>query len=551
LRVFSLFVSRPGDPAIHQIIMSILQVNGLSYTHADRTPLFGNISFAVEAGNKVAIIGPNGSGKSTLLRIIAGQLTPDSGSVAITGTVYSVPQHFGQYGGMTIAGALGIEAKLQALQAILAGDLSDRSYQALQDDWEIETRATAALEEWGLSGFELTQSMDTLSGGEKTRVFLSGFSIHRPELVVLDEPTNHLDAAARQKLYDWVVQTPAALVVVSHDRTLLNLLDTMLELGKNGLTAYGGNYEFYKEQRDNRLRALHEQVEDREKSLRAAQKTAREARERKERQDARGKGKMKKEGTPRILMKTIADKAASTAKKLGEVHTGKIETLSGELRTLRETLPEKREIKVKLGDSRLHTGKILVTAEAVNFSYGTTPLWSTPLSFQIRSGERLVIGGPNGSGKTTLLKLIFGQLEPTEGALLRADFDYLYIDQEYSLIDNRLTVYEQLESWNTRKLPEHVLKTELHRFLFPAEMWDKPCGQLSGGEKMKLLFCCLLVSNAAPDLFVLDEPTNNLDIQSLEIVTRSLREFRGTLLVISHDRYFTREIGVDQEIILF
>lgn len=538
-------------PAYHLEIMSIIQINNISYIHSDRTVLFENVSFAVGERQKMALIGANGSGKSTLLKLVATGEKPASGSVALSAKIYYVPQHFGQYNDMTIAGALGIEDKISALHAILAGDVSETHYETLQDDWAVEERAMAALAEWGLDGFRLSQPLASLSGGEKTRVFLSGIAIHEPDLVLMDEPSNHLDRASREKLYKLIREYPVAMIVVSHDRTLLNLLDTMIELGRHGVTVYGGNYEFYKEQKENELRAFQEHVADREKSLRTAQKTAREAAERKEKQDSRGEKKAVKSGTPRIMMKTLADSAAASSKKLNEVHSGKIEGISDELKSLREKIPDRREMKIKFDGSALHEGKMLVTAENINFSYDKDKLWPEPFSFRIRSGERIVIEGGNGSGKTTLLKLILGILEPSEGTVTRADnFNYIYIDQEYSLIDNILTVYEQLERYNSRNLPEHILKTELHRFLFPADTWVKPCGQLSGGEKMRLVLCCLLVSNATPDLFVLDEPTNNLDIRSLEIVRDSLRDYHGTLLVISHDRYFTEEIGVERSITL-
>jgi len=531
--------------------MSKLQINNLSYIHSDHTPLFEGVSFSVAERQKVALIGPNGSGKSTLLHLIANGEKPVSGEIAVSGKIYYVPQHFGQYNNMTIAGALGIESKINALHAILSGDLSEGYYDLLQDDWNIQERSLAALATWGLAGFGLSQPLSSLSGGEKTRVFLSGIAIHEPELILMDEPSNHLDRNSREQLYTLVQEYPAAMIVVSHDRTLLNLLDTTIELGCKGVTVYGGNYELYKEQKEIHLQALQERVEDREKSLRIAQKTAREAAERKARQDARGDKKAKQAGIPRIMLKTIADGAAASGKKLREVHAEKITGISEELKSLREQVPEKREMKVKLDNSTLHAGKILITGDSVNFSYGDKPLWAEPVSFQIRSGQRIVIEGENGSGKTTLVKLILGNLKPTTGNMTRAEnLQYLYIDQEYSLIDNNRTVFEQVQRFNDRKLPEHILKTELHRFLFPANTWDKSCSQLSGGEKMRLIFCCLMVSNSSPDLFILDEPTNNLDIQSLEIVTDALENYRGTLLVISHDRYFTQEIGIQETLTL-
>ena len=173
-----------------------------------------------------------------------------------------------------------------------------------------------------------------------------------------------------------------------------------------------------------------------------------------------------------------------------------------------------------------------------------------PISFQLKSGDRLRIEGTNGSGKTTLLKIITGQLEPQEGTLTRADFSYVYLNQEYSIIDDRNSILEQAYAFNSRNLPEHEIKIILNRYLFPAPEWDKSCRKLSGGEKMRLAFCCLMISNNTPDMFILDEPTNNLDIQSIEIITNTIKKYTGTVIAISHDNYFIREIGVDQRIAL-
>ena len=147
-----------------------------------------------------------------------------------------------------------------------------------------------------------------------------------------------------------------------------------------------------------------------------------------------------------------------------------------------------------------------------------------------------------------MLNVILGKLEPTEGCIDRAEFNYIYVDQEYSMIDNKLTVFEQVEQYNSRHLLEHELKTLLHRFLFPKETWDKTCDMLSGGEKMKLVFCCLMVSNKTPDVLALDEPTNNLDIQSMDIITSAVRNYQGTILLISHDQYFASDIGIGKHI---
>ena len=187
----------------------------------------------------------------------------------------------------------------------------------------------------------------------------------------------------------------------------------------------------------------------------------------------------------------------------------------------------------------------MVTAIEVNFGYNDQLLWKQALNFQITSGERIVIKGLNGSGKTTLIKMILGELKPRSGTMESVAVNAIYIDQDYSLINNKLNVYEQAQQFNSGVLQEHDIKIRLNRFLFTKEYWDKPCRALSGGEKMRLMLCSLTISNQAPDMIVLDEPTNNLDIQNIEILTAAINEYKGTLLVISHDEYFLKQINVE------
>lgn len=509
--------------------------------------LFENISFSLDKGKKISLIGNNGSGKSTLLQIIAGKLKAAAGEIVSPETPYYVPQHFGQYDEMTIAQALSIDEKLTALHAILAGDVSEEHFNSLNDDWGIEERALSALSSWRLPHVELSQNLSSLSGGEKTKVFLSGIEVHEPDIVLLDEPTNHLDKESRKQLYEYIRMARASVLVVSHDRALLNLVDSTLELTKNKVEAYGGNYDFYKIQKEEKLNALQEQLDEKEKELRKAKRIAREAIERQEKHAVRGEKQNQKKGVPRIVLNSLGSKSEKTLAKLKDVHSEKQDDILTEIKNLQQNLPLANELKVNFEKTNLHKGKVLVTAKEINFAYKDSPLWKDALDFQIRSGERILISGRNGSGKTTLIKLILGKLKPAVGSLVRADFSYLYVDQEYSIIDDNLTVYQQVEKFNSRHFPEHDLKMLLHRFLFNSRSWDKTCDKLSGGEKMKLVLCCLQVSNNMPDVFVLDEPTNNLDIQNIEIITSVIKSYQGTLLVISHDDVFVREVGVERE----
>ena len=541
-----------------------ISIQQISYIHPDKEVLFSDLNFAISKGQKLGLVGNNGCGKSTLLQIIAGQLSPSSGVIVRPDDLYYIPQHFGQYDSLTIAQALQIERKQQALHAILAGDVSNENFTILNDDWNIEERSISALDLWGLGQFTLSYPMNLLSGGEKTRVFLAGMDIHHPSVILMDEPTNHLDSSGRQRLYDWVEKYRSTLLVVSHDRTLLNLLPEICELEKHQINYYGGNYEFYKEQKTLMQEALQQRIEEKEKALRIARKVARETAERRDKQNVRGEKSNIKKGVPRIVLNALQGKSEKSTSKLTGVHQEKAEKLTNERNQLRGSLSPTAALKTDFNSSSLHTGKILVTAKEINFSYHSNSinndiqensiskqqLWQAPVSFQLKSGDRFRIEGANGSGKTTLLKLITGQLQPQEGTLTRTDFSYVYLNQEYSIIDDRNSILEQAYAFNSRNLPEHEIKIILNRYLFPASEWDKSCRKLSGGEKMRLAFCCLMISNNTPDMFILDEPTNNLDIQSIEIITATIKNYAGTVIAISHDNYFIQEIGVEQCILL-
>lgn len=205
-------------------------------------------------------------------------------------------------------------------------------------------------------------------------------------------------------------------------------------------------------------------------------------------------------------------------------------------------------MKFGFDHSALHKGKILFTATDINFSYNTQPLWKEHLNVQITSGERIALKGLNGSGKTTLLHIILGEVEPKTGTVYRAESKSVYIDQDYSFIDNKRSVYEQAEGFNIAALQEHEVKIRLNRFLFTKDDWDKPCSALSGGERMRLMLCCLTINNQSPDIIILDEPTNNLDIQNIEILTAAINEYRGTLMVVSHDDYFLKQVNIERTI---
>jgi ATPase subunit of ABC transporter with duplicated ATPase domains len=525
----------------------MLFLQDVAYAHPNKDSLFSDINLVINKQDKTALIGHNGAGKSTLLRILAGETAPTAGIVKTNSKLYYVPQLFGQFNEMTIAQALGVSEKINALKGILNGEVTEANLTTLNDDWSIDERCQAALSHWNLPDLDLSVKMGMLSGGQKTKVFLAGIMVHNPEIVLLDEPSNHLDTLGRTILYDYIQTTAHTLLVVSHDRTLLNLLLNVLELSKRGITVYGGNYDFYLAQKSIENDALNQDLKSKEKALRKAKDTERETMERQQKLDSRGKKKQEKAGLPTILMNTLKNNAERSTSKIKGVHAEKIESMSKDLSQLRSEISDIAKMKLDLNDSALHVGKILVTAENLNAGVNRL-LWRKPLDFQIVSGERIAIKGANGSGKTTLIKIVLGDLLPSKGNLLRTGFKATYIDQDYSFIDNHLSVYQQAQRYNTGMLQEHEVKIRLNRFLFTKEYWDKPCAALSGGEKMRLMLCSLTIGNQAPDMIILDEPTNNLDIHNIEILTNAINEYQGTLLVVSHDAYFLQRVQVEREI---
>jgi ATPase subunit of ABC transporter with duplicated ATPase domains len=527
-------------------IMFIVQ--NITYAHPNKDVLFDNINFTVNRQDKIALIGNNGAGKSTLLKILAGDLQPLSGFVKADAQTYYIPQLFGQFNDYTIGQALRVEDKLQALKEILEGNVTEANMTLLDDDWGIEERCIEALAHWQLDHLDLAQKMATLSGGQKTKVFLAGIAIHRPQVVLLDEPSNHLDAGSRAILYDYIVTTANTLVVVSHDRTLLTLLPVVYELSKKGITVYGGNYDFYKEQKALEAQAMQDDLKSKEKALRKAKEVERESMERQQKLDARGKKKQEQAGIPTIAMNTLRNNAEKSTSRMKDVHAEKVGNITQELNQMRKELPDKDKMKIGFDDSVLHSGKILITAKVLNYGYAGHMLWQQPLNFQLISGQRMAIKGGNGSGKTTLIKLILGTLQPSSGTVTCATANAIYMDQDYSLIHDNLSVYEQAQQFNAGYLQEHEVKSRLTHFLFTGPYWDKPCAALSGGEKMRLILCCLTISSQAPDMIILDEPTNNLDIQNTEILTAAINEYRGTVIAVSHDTYFLEQIGVKEAI---
>ncbi|WP_290713157.1 ATP-binding cassette domain-containing protein [Flavihumibacter sp. CACIAM 22H1] len=308
---------------------------------------------------------------------------------------------------------------------------------------------------------------------------------------------------------------------------------------------------FFEQQKQLERQAMEQAIGAAEKALRQAREIERETKERQQKLNSRGKDKQEKAGIAKIMMNSLRNSAERTSAKLKEVHTEKMQGLKEELLQRRAAKPAILSMKFDWEESGLHQGKRLFSATAMNYEYHPgQPVWKNPLNWQVNSGERWALKGNNGTGKTTLLKLLLGQLKASGGIVYRADFKAIYLDQDYSLINSKQTVFERACEFNKQGLEDHHIKNRLHRFLFEKADWEITCSSLSGGERMRLLLCCLHISQQAPDLIVLDEPTNNLDLDNLEILANAIRQYKGSLLVVSHDSRFLEDIQVTRELVL-
>ncbi|WP_249219587.1 ABC-F family ATP-binding cassette domain-containing protein [Chitinophaga sp. HK235] len=521
----------------------------MNYVHPDNEELFYDLNFILNDGEKAALVGINGAGKSTLLRIVSGKLELTSGEIISSEIPWYVPQHLGEFDTWSVAQVLGADKKLDALHAILGGDTDVQHFTQLDDDWDIENKVKKVLEKWELGNISENRLIGSLSGGQKTKAFLSAMDMNSPNLILLDEPSNHLDIKTRMKLYTMILQSKSTMLIVSHDRTLLNLMNKTLELNEKGIEVFGGNFEFYQQKKMEKVNALRARLNEQSKALKESEKKATDMAGQRAQQESKGRSAGLSNSIPRIIAGGLKNKAERSTARMLNAHEEKIATLLHNIEETKAQIQEYEILKIDIKTPELSPGKLLIDIADVNFKYSDRFLWNN-LSFQIKSGERVQIEGGNGSGKTTLLKIITRELKPFEGSYNSSAFSYFYLDQNYSMIDPKLSVYEQIQEYNKRGLEEHELKELLVYSQFKPAAFDKKCSGLSGGERMKLSLSCLLVSNQEPDLLILDEPTNNLDIRSLEVLTLAVKNFGGTLLVISHDDYFINEIGIDYRISL-
>lgn len=489
-----------------------------------------NASFHIEAGEKAAIVGINGAGKTTLLRIIMQELSADSGEVVIARgkTIGYLPQNPDITGNHTIyeevlsakAYVISLEERLRKMEEEMKSVLPEQlesfmdSYNKLHHEFEqldgytYKSEIAGVLKGLGFSEEEFTKRMQELSGGQRTRVCLGKLLVMRPDIILLDEPTNHLDIGAISWLEGFLLAYRGAVVIVSHDRYFLDkVVSKVIELDQGHVSVYPGNYSAYAGRRAQVREALLKQYYNQQREIRHQEEVI---------------AKLKSFNREKSI------KRAESREKM----LNKIERLD-------RPTEENTDIKLKL-EPRITSGNDVLSCEHLSKAYPGQQLFCD-LNFEIKRGERVALIGDNGTGKTTILKIINEMVPADHGTVtLGANVHIGYYDQEHQVLHMEKNLMEEISDAYPG-LTNTEIRNVLAAFLFTGDDVFKRVGDLSGGERGRVSLAKLMLSEA--NLLILDEPTNHLDITSKEILEQALNRYTGTVLFVSHDRYFINQVA--------
>lgn len=515
-----------------------ISLTDLTWCLPDGSPLLANIHLAFTAC-RTGLVGRNGVGKTSLLKLITGDLRPHSGQISVRGRLGLLRQTAQTRSGETVADIFGLTSALALLRRAEVGDIALDELSEI--DWSLEARILASLSRVGLDTPPETP-LEELSGGQRTRVHLAAALFTEPDFLLLDEPTNNLDRAGRDAVISFLAKWRSGAITVSHDRELLDTMDSIVELTALGVTKYGGNWTHYRAQKSLELAAAHQDLAHAEKRLADLARDTQAAAERKAHKDAAGRRNAAQGGMPRILLggRKNASEATSGAKaRLAERRRTEAEQVA---RSARERIEILQPFSISLPPTGLPNGRSVLTIDHVTIGYQPGHPIIRDLSLSITGPERLAVTGSNGSGKTTLLHLITGKLIPWSGTT-RVCSDHALLDQQVSLLDPALSIRENFLRMNPTA-HEQACRTSLARFMFRADAALQPVSTLSGGQLLRAGLACVLGGEHPPSLLILDEPTNHLDLDSIHTVEAGLRAYDGALLVVSHDEAFLSAIDI-------
>ncbi|WP_137145528.1 ABC-F family ATP-binding cassette domain-containing protein [Mycolicibacterium sp. CR10] len=518
----------------------------LSFSWADGTPLFTDLSFAVGAG-RTGLVAPNGAGKSTLLRLIAADLHPTAGVVAVEGTLGYLPQTLPLIDDRTVAELLGVAPTIEALDALdalTAGDSSEAVFAAIGEDWDIEERTRAQLDRLGLAHIALDRPLRTLSGGEVVSLGVARELLRRPDVLLLDEPTNNLDTEARRRLYSALDDFTGCLLLVSHDRVLLDRMDRIAELSHREITFYGGNFTVYQDAVEQAQHAAEGALRSAEQHLKREKRQRQQSRERAARRSGTAKRNIKDAGLPKIVAGAMKRRAQESAGRSDDVHARRVDDAKARLDDAERALRDDDALMLDLPETSVPSGRMVLDITGLRISRGGRAL-VTATDLSVRGPERIALTGRNGAGKTTLLRTLLGEIEPDGGAIRAAQGRVAYLSQRLDLLDDDMSVAENLTAF----APNLSVTRRMHllaQFLFRGDDIERAVRTLSGGERLRATLACVLFAEPAPQLLLLDEPTNNLDLVSVGQLESALAAYRGAFIVVSHYASFLHAIGVNR-----
>ena len=576
-----------------------ITLDHISYAHPSEPPLFVNLS-AVFSAPLTGLIGDNGCGKTTLMRLILGDLTPDSGSLAVPERMAYLPQDLGLDREQTLAELCGISEILWALQAVESGEYSPELYDTIGDNWDVEERTLTALATYGFTpGTQVdrdnpdtvralfARQMHSFSGGEAVIAALASLMVSDPEFILLDEPTNNLDSAAKAQLFTALEALPCPALIISHDRDLLERVNVIAELhadrqGLAHLRLFEGNYSTYRQALDTEQQAAQRRVSEAKNRVRSAHREWVHAQE----IISKNMAQVWKDDQPDTILALAKDASRQAAAKLRVLRVGKQEQAQEEYQNAQNEVRVQEKIYAELSQQPLPAGRKVLELSRVDSrcvdsrvsretfaiqqptkvdSLHISPAGADSESQQGTPAERpehLILSGPehlritgaNGSGKTTLLEAIAhaGDPEyrsPVEPAY-RVEYciEGAYIPQRITL-DPELTLLQSVQRANPGVSEQH-LRDQLARLLFRRESVHHKTSELSGGERFRAAVAQVLLADPVPQLLMLDEPTNNLDISSVDWLVQALEAYTGALIVVSHDEDFCRRIRIDRTLAL-
>lgn len=514
-------------------------LDGLSFTWPDGTRVLDGITAAFSSG-RTGLLGVNGTGKTTLLRLIVGELTPTAGTITRAGHVAYLPQNLALRTATTVADLLGVRGKLDALRAIESGDADPRHFDALGDAWDIDTRARVILDGLGLRGLDLDREVGALSGGETVLTALAGLRLRGDQIVLLDEPTNNLDRQARSDLYDVILGWRGALIVVSHDVTLLDLMEDTAELRTGSLTVFGGNYSTYRQHVEQEQAAVEQARRTAEQKVKTEEKQRIEAQTKLARRARYARTDSANKRKPKIVMNQRKTEAQVSAGKLRGELDEKVEAARREAEQQAARLRDDAHIKIDLPDPEVPAARRLAELHD-----------GRGLRFVVQGPERVALTGRNGIGKTRLLRTLVHPQSVAHGAAraTRCTDRIGYLPQRLDHLNEDRSILDTVRAAAPRAL-EGDLRANLARFLFRADAVHRRVADLSGGERFRVALATLLLAEPAHQLLVLDEPTNNLDLGSIDELVSALEAYRGGLIVVSHDDAFLARLRIDTWITL-